>query len=281
MQVRQTKRVLVADDDPAAIQSIASFFRSTRQTYELLNVSNGDMACQVARNELPDLIILDWEMPAMTGLEVLAYLKNHSETQAIPVIIATGSQTQSKHLEEALETGAVDYLRKPFDRIELLARSQAALRLAEAHQREKQLIQAMVAYKNRELSAFALQVAQKNQVLEEIKQALEKTGTTRQPTEIVLKIIQENQQLDNSWDKFKLHFEEVHPDFFARLRQKSNALSQNEQKLCAYTKMQLSTKEIAQLLNISPKSVEMARYRVKKKLDLVVEQNLHQFIQQI
>ena len=281
MQPYQAKCILIADDDPVTIQTISSLFEDAQQSYELLNASNGAMAYQIARQELPDLIIMDWEMPEMTGIEAIDLLRQHPETQHIPIIIATGRKTQSKDLEKALKTGAIDYIRKPFDRIEFLARAQVALRLAESYQREKQLMQTIIEHKNRELSAFAIQVVQKTQVLGDIAQELEDDSLNKKASKAIKRIIRENRQLDNSWEKFKMHFEEVHPDFFTSLSQRFASLSQNEQKLCAYTKMKLSIKEIAQLLSISAKSVEMARYRIKKKLNLVAEENLSNFIQRL
>ncbi len=82
----------------------------------------------LAQSELPDLILLDWEMPQMKGIDVLRLLKAKEPTAAIPVIMAT-AVTASENLCEALEAGAVDYVRKPFDKTELLARTRSTIKL--------------------------------------------------------------------------------------------------------------------------------------------------------
>ena len=165
-------KILIADDNPAIVQTVFKCFSEHSQAYELLGAHNGETAYLIARDEIPDLVILDWEMPVMSGIEVLDCLQRHSETQDIPVIIATGVQIEESNLEEALSRGAVDYIRKPFSRIELISRAKAALRLADLHQREKQSMQSMIDHRNRELSTIAIQVAQKNEVLGDIEQRL-------------------------------------------------------------------------------------------------------------
>ncbi|OJJ16776.1 hypothetical protein BKI52_33260 [marine bacterium AO1-C] len=278
--VQTPKKILVADDNPDVIETIFQYFSDAHQPYELLNACNGAIAYQIAQEELPDLIIMDWEMPIMSGLEVIGHLKKLEETRHIPIIIATGVQTGDRNLEEALEGGAVDYIRKPFGRLELLARSKSAMRMAALHQKEKMLMQSVIDAQNRELSTIALQVAQKNELLEGIVKKLQPIAVKNTVVRTYLKDIQSGLNLDNQWEKFKLHFEKVHPQFFVRLQQKYPALTPNELKMCAYMKMNLSIKETMQILNISKKGLETARYRIKKKLALTPKEDLHKLIHQ-
>lgn len=78
--------------------------------------------------DTPDLVLLDWEMPGISGIEVLQRMKSDYRLRDIPVIIVTG-KTSSENLSIALESGATDYIKKPIDKIELLARVRAALNL--------------------------------------------------------------------------------------------------------------------------------------------------------
>lgn len=82
-------------------------------------------------------------------------------------------------------------------------------------------------------------------------------------------LLQTNLQLDNDWTRFKLHFEQVHPHFFERLAAKYPSLTKNELRLFSYFHINLSTKEIASLLNIDPASVRRAKTRLYKKMALV------------
>ena len=83
---------------------------------------------------------------------------------------------------------------------------------------------------------------------------------------------------DDEWEHFMQYFDEVHGDFSRRLRQEFPQLSPQDLKLCAYLRMNLSTKEIAQLLNITIRGVEIARYRLRKKLMLQRTVNLAEYI---
>jgi len=84
----------------------------------------------------------------------------------------------------------------------------------------------------------------------------------------------------DDWDKTKLYFEKVHPQFFEKLKTDYPDLSVNELKMCAYTKMNLNGKEISRLLNINPNSVQVARYRLKRKMNLPEAVNFTDFISQ-
>ena len=121
-------RVLVVEDDP----EIRGFVSSVLMTeYRVLEAVNGDEGRQRAIKERPDLIVSDVMMPVMSGLQMLAALRELPETADIPVILLTARQEISEKVE-GLSTGANDYLGKPFSPRELLARIEAQLRLREA-----------------------------------------------------------------------------------------------------------------------------------------------------
>lgn len=275
------KKVLVADNDLTIIRTIFKYFESTNEPYELCKAYSGALTYQMALEEIPDLIIIDWEMAMLSGLEVITYLKKLKETQDIPVIITSALQMQAYDLKEALNQGAADYVRKPLNKVELLARARAAIRLAEMQKQQKQHLQTIIDTKNRELSTIVMQVAQKNQVLSETEKKLRPLTAQNTCLRKLLKTIQDNLRFDDQWEKFKLHFEQVHPHFFVNLQKTYKTLTPNELKLCAYIKMNLSHKEILQILNISTKGLETARYRIKKKLNLGAKNDLNKFIQQL
>jgi DNA-binding CsgD family transcriptional regulator len=106
-------------------------------------------------------------------------------------------------------------------------------------------------------------------------------GPLRQKLRQVTRTIETDIQLDNNWEQFEIYFDQVHENFFKRLRQKYPDLTPKDQKLCAYLRMNLSTKEIAPLLNISVRGVEISRYRVRKKLGIDSDTNLVAFIMDV
>jgi len=137
--------------------------------------------------------------------------------------------------------------------------------------------------KNRQLASFAMHVAQKNEVLLQIKEDINKlidgvNSDSKQKLNELINKIKANIQLERNWKDFKLHFENVHPGFFHRLNEKFSKLTPKDQKLCAYLRMNFSTKEIAQLLSITSGSAEISRIRLRKKLSLSKETNLVTFI---
>ncbi|SFN92886.1 7TMR-DISM extracellular 2 [Chitinophaga sp. YR627] len=146
-------------------------------------------------------------------------------------------------------------------------------------QQEKErseLLQQKLDANNRELVSNSLYIHQKNKLLEDLKKQLSDIDALyphmKHPElKIMRSTLKEHQYLDAEWDKFRLHFENVHPGFFEALKAKHSSLTNNELRLCAYFHINLSTKEIAVLLNIAPASVRQAKTRLNKKLGNPIE----------
>jgi two-component system, sensor histidine kinase and response regulator len=121
--------ILVVDDIPQNIQVVGTMLRE--KGYSIMPATSGAAALQRLRTKLPDLILLDLMMPEMDGLEVCRRLKADGATQAIPIIFLTASN-EMDHLVQGLDAGAVDYVTKPFNPPELLARVRTHLELKHA-----------------------------------------------------------------------------------------------------------------------------------------------------
>jgi len=124
------KRILVIDDLPENVFMLQD--RLEHEGFEVLTAYDGYTGIDKAKNEQPDLILLDIMMPDITGLEVCKILVNDPVTKDIPIILVT-AKSGAEDTKEGLEAGAFDYIKKPFNRVELLARVQSALKLSEAH----------------------------------------------------------------------------------------------------------------------------------------------------
>lgn len=168
---------------------------------------------------------------------------------------------------------------------------QAYLHQLELEKSEKELmrlrnekLESEIEYKNSELASTAMHLVQKEEFLGKIKgelQHLNKNGKENaDPGELkkILRILSEEEKLNAEWEQFSLHFNKVHSNFLIKLKEKYPALKAHELKLCAYLRMNLSSKEIAQLMSISIRGVEISRYRVRKKLQIPTEVNLFQFL---
>ena len=145
-------------------------------------------------------------------------------------------------------------------------------------------LESEIAFKNSELAATAMHLVQKEEFLHKIKEELNhlnnngKEKTDGAELKKILRILSEQEKLNEEWEQFSLHFDKVHGDFLVRLKEKYPTLKPHELKLCAYLRMNLSSKEIARLMSISVRGVEISRYRLRKKLGIPTETNLFQFL---
>jgi tetratricopeptide (TPR) repeat protein/DNA-binding CsgD family transcriptional regulator len=159
--------------------------------------------------------------------------------------------------------------------------------LTEAELKNKELseinLRNELEFKNKELTTHTLNLIQKNESLENIKQLVEEMrllpdAQLRPKLTNLINTVNYSFNLDRDWDNFKLHFEQVHQGFFEKLMKDYQDLNGNDLKLCALMKLNMESKEIATVLDISPESVKVARHRLRKKLNLATEQNLSSFL---
>ncbi|RJE74934.1 hypothetical protein BGP76_17590 [Reichenbachiella sp. MSK19-1] len=131
----------------------------------------------------------------------------------------------------------------------------------------------------KELFSTAMEVAQKREVIEQIKAGLESTDGLAGSEELLRKVLRSDNQKERDWNQFREYFEKVHTGFLSLLLNRYPALTTHDLRICAYIKINLSTKEIASLLNVKPTSVQVMRHRLKKKLQLDKDTDLIRFIQ--
>ncbi len=129
-----------------------------------------------------------------------------------------------------------------------------------------------IEYKNNELASVAMHLVQKGELLSKIKEELMRLKKGWHPDKSsedfrkLIRILNQEDKMDKDWEQFANHFDTVHSDFLKALQGSYRNLGNNELKLCAYLRMNLSSKEIAQLMNISVRGVEISRYRLRKKV---------------
>lgn len=143
-------RILVVDDNRYNVTMLGAHLRARK--YTVLEAYDGEQAIQITREEKPDLLMLDVNMPKMGGLEVCAQLKKDPETRGIPVIMVTAN-SETDEIVHGFELGADDYLIKPYNYLEMLARVRSMLRIRDTQQA---LVQA-----NRELDTLNATLEQK------------------------------------------------------------------------------------------------------------------------
>ncbi|MBV6647857.1 MAG: tetratricopeptide repeat protein [Cyclobacteriaceae bacterium] len=146
---------------------------------------------------------------------------------------------------------------------------------------ENQMLRDKVDFKQRELASAALYMTSKNQLIDELSEEVIRFSAneaSKNELKKIARMIKENQNIDRDWESFKLHFESVHPHFFSQLQKLYPNLTNNELRHCAYIKINMTNKEVANLLNNTAHGVSMARIRIKKKLNLDPDLDLKQFI---
>lgn len=398
-------RILIVDDEPDNIRAIRNCFIEADAPYTIYQALNGEFALTVAQAELPDLIVTDWEMPSMDGIELIKRLKENKDTADIPVIMCTGVMTTSENLQMALEAGAVDYIRKPIDKIELIARVQSMLQLADSKKsiREKYLViekknrfitslmesipfpivyykpdgkikganahfenqfqiesagyskinvyniplfsineiskadqqlmlsksnytreitcadkvflfnnnlfynstgtpkgifciltditelknahQEILEAKKKELASNALRLLQLNEKNSLIKKELEKSlkHSSLEKESSLRAVINQLDNIANEklYREFDIHFSSVFENFYKTLKDRFPILTPGELKLCAFLRLNLASKEIAAFTFQNPKSIDMARYRLRKKMNLPKDCNLNNYLMRI
>ncbi|PQJ81532.1 helix-turn-helix and ligand-binding sensor domain-containing protein [Polaribacter glomeratus] len=167
-------------------------------------------------------------------------------------------------------------------REKLLEKAQKELELQELESSQKiiklnnEKLRNDIEGKNRELATSTMSIIRKNEFLSSIKTELVSGG--KENLNKVVKIIDKNLNNTDDWKMFQEAFNNADKKFLDKIKSKHPELTPNDLRLCAYLRLNLSSKEIAPLLNISPRSVEVKRYRLRKKMNLPHDENLTSYI---
>ena len=121
----QQPKVLLVEDEPAQREVLA--YNLEAEGFDVIQADNGEDALLLVDEDNPDMVILDWMMPKVSGIEVCRRLKMRPETRAIPVIMLSARADEVDRVR-GLETGADDYVIKPYSMVELMARARAQIR---------------------------------------------------------------------------------------------------------------------------------------------------------
>ncbi len=141
-----------------------------------------------------------------------------------------------------------------------------------------------VIYKNKELADVSMHLVERSDALvkikDELQQLYKKTGGNHDVKKAI-QLVSDIEKNNLNWEQFAIHFDEINNGFLNKLKSAYPNLTNTDLKVCAYLQLKLSTKEIAQLMNISVRGVEISRYRLRKKLQLSTDQSLNNFLLEI
>ncbi len=294
MELDNKYKILLADDEPQNIKNLFETLDSN--VYRVFVAPNGMSAVELAIKHQPDAIIMDWDMPEMDGIEAIKIIRVSDVIKNIPIIVATGRMTTVENLRTALEAGANDYIRKPYDPIEIEARVNSMIRLNLKHQRiielEKEIMQKEIDKINREyeinsqaLTALKIRLLSNSKFnhllvndLQNICKLVDDI-TGKEICDIISKL-KVNINCFN-WKEYEVHFEKVHPAFIPNLIKNYPELTDNETELCTYMKLNMTTDEIIALTHKTKDALKKSKQRLKKKLRLDEERSLYEFINEV
>lgn len=270
--------ILTVDDSIDCLITIFDIVRRELSNYEVLQTNNPKEVFKIAYENDIDLIITDWMMPELSGIELVKQLRKDKKTSTVPIIITTGVMLSQENLREALEIGAVDYIRKPIDSIELIARVQSAILLKESFDK-------ISYYKDELLTKSAIDLVESHEFMDAIgKEIIRIKEIVKDDAESAITKIDMlhkdvKERLDGkSWYKFNTAFTNMHKNFTKNLVNRYPTITPAEIKLCSLLSLGLQNKEIAYVLSQSPNSVKVTRSRLRRKLEIDRNVNFEVFL---
>jgi DNA-binding response OmpR family regulator len=283
-------KLLLVDDDPVLLESLTLAFNTI--DYEVKVANNGESALRIIDLYIFDLIILDWKMPKMDGIELTKLLKENENTYEIPIVMLTG-QTGEEDLKEAFDSGINDFIKKPFNTIEITSKVNAMIN----HQ---QLLKSHQELKLQSLQSENLNLSHQLLEKEEHSKHIE-VQNSKQFTN-VQNLVSKLNKLEELQTKYNYAVSDIKNELNAiisevqspnstliransilseKLRLECKSLSEAELRICILISLDLSNRDIASQLFISTRTVENHKYHIRKKLNLSKETGLKLFIKEI
>ncbi len=287
-------KILLADDEPQNIKIL--FEAMNPEIYRVFVASNGKDAVEQTIKHHPDAIIMDWDMPEMDGMDAIKIIRATDDIKDIPIILASGKMTSLTNLRTALETGANDFIRKPYDAFEIEARVNSMIRLRMEQQKfvvlEKEIIQHKLdeitremEINNQALLASKLRLTNNKKYFEGLIDELNNlrnldNNESKKSIFDIISSLKTNTASIN-WKEFENHYDKLHPSFFTNLHKQFPSLTNNETELCAFIKLNMPAKEIMAITYKNDNALKKARQRLKKKFGLATDDSLHSFINEM
>jgi DNA-binding response OmpR family regulator/DNA-binding CsgD family transcriptional regulator len=293
-------QILIIDDDPKQLKILTGHLIEFNPGYKLLIATNGKAGIDIALKNRPDLILMDWEMPVMNGLEAIKILKASEETRSIPIIMVTGTHGDTEKLKEALDAGAIDFMNKPYNAVELIARIRTQIRHVEIFRKcikqqeiinqqekelnlqEKKILEQDLDYQHKQLAMQTVNMVQNSEllqsVLSDLKSIIPFTSGEGRSLINSLEVKLNDKSNDHIWKEFEYCFEKVYHDFYKNLNEKFPEISVREKRLCSFLKMNMSTKEIAAITFQTPNSIDVAKHRLRKKIGIETDEDFTRFL---
>jgi len=292
--------IMIVDDDPNQLKILTGHLIEHNPDFNLLIATNGKSGYEIAVSHCPDLILMDWQMPVVDGVDAIRMIKANKMIRSIPIIMITGTHGEVEKLKEALDAGAIDFINKPFSGIELIARVDTQLKHIEIQrkylqqldqlnkqekeitEKDKAILQAELEYQRKQLTIGTLNILKQGQLLQSVIEDVNRLliCTNDEGKKIIHSLISKlnDKSGESVWSEFEVCFENVHSDFYPRLIERIPDISSREKRLCAFLKMNMSTKEIASITFQSQNAIDVAKHRLRKKLGVNSDEDFVNFL---
>ncbi len=199
------------------------------------------------------------------------------------VLLGLGKKLYERKLRKDSERIAVQLKKEQ----EEIIKQKAEANERSIHKLQTETLQAELSSKSRELANSAMSLVYKNELLQRLSEEITKLKDgngkhlAEDQTRKIQKVIDDGMNDERDWNLFEHSFNEAHESFFIKLKKQHPALVPNDLKLCAYLHMNMSSKEMSSLLNITLRGIEIRRYRLRKKLNVPHDKNLSEFLMEI
>jgi DNA-binding response OmpR family regulator/DNA-binding CsgD family transcriptional regulator len=287
--------ILAVDDQTEYLQSYAAYFFEENVPYKIISAVHGEMALELAAAEHPDVIIMDWQMPVMDGLTAVKILKADDSLRDIPIIMASGIMLSSEDLRDALAAGASDFIRKPIERTELMARVGSHLKMADYIQELKEHERVRDAEREEKANQLKASLHSACEQMQEMAQFFlkeyeqlqaELNRLNKEPanhSEIIKGIksvlVSNTKAFRNYTSACKQFMAE--DDFIRRLLVNHPDLLPKEIELILLLKKNTASKDIAAMTFRSVNTIKVARSKLRSKLGLKQSDNLVNYLLQL
>jgi len=281
-------QILIIEDDPNQLKILTGQLIEYNLGFKLLIANNGRTGIEIAMKNRPDIILMDWEMPVLNGLEATTLLKSIEETKSIPIIMVTGTHGDTDRLKEALDAGAVDFVNKPYNAMELIARIRTQLRQVEVFRKlmeqqriiseqEKNLLAKDLDHQQKQLALQTVNMAHNSELHQSVINDLQSVlPLVNHQVRTIINSIElklNDKSNEHIWREFEYCFENVYQGFYKKLNDKIPDLSVREKRLCSFLKMEMSTKEIAAITFQTPNAIDVAKHRIRKKSGIETDED--------
>jgi len=259
--------IMVVDDNPDSLKLLSDIL--SEQGFQVRQALNGQLALAAAKQQSPDLFILDIRMPEMDGFELCRQLKNEATTCSVPVIFISGLNDSADKVK-AFDIGGQDYITKPFEDTEVLARVKLHLEVSSMRKNLENIVQQRTI--NLEESNTALKVLLEHRSSEREKfeeNALSHIRSLVSPYLERLKNTDLDSQQSSLLDIVEVNLLEITSQFSGTLYSSSLGLTRREMEVAALIKTGKTNGEISTLISISDHSVSFHRQNLRKKLGLL------------